>query len=149
MPTISKISARPITDSRNKETIEVSVVTKSGHVGTAAVPSGTSTGSFEAAVLPVDQSIRIIEELLSPKLAGLPVDDQRTIDRKLIALDGTERKEHLGGNTTIGVSMAVVRAAAQAAGQPLYRYLAALSGSTPALPTPLCVVICGGKHGKS
>lgn len=149
MPTISKISARSITDSRGKETIEVSVVTKSGQVGTAAVPAGTSTGSFEAVVLPPDQSIRIIEELLHFKLLGMPVDDQQAIDRKLISLDGTERKERLGGNTLIGVSLAVARAAAQAAGEPLYRYLAALSDSQPSLSTPLSVVIEGGKHGQS
>ncbi len=149
MPTISKISARTIPDSRNKETIEVSVVTKGGHVGVAAVPSGTSTGSFEATVLPVDQSIRIIEELISPKLAGMAVDDQRAIDEKMIALDGSERKERLGGNTLIGVSMAVARAGALESGQPLYNYLAALSHSDPSLPTPLCVIIEGGKHGAS
>lgn len=149
MPTIAKISARTITDSRHKETIEVSVVTKSDRVGVAAVPGGTSTGSFEASVLPVDQSIRIIEELLAPRLAGMAVDDQRAIDSRMIALDGSERKERLGGNTLIGVSMAVARAAAQESGQPLYRYLAALSNSTPSLPLPLCVMIEGGKHGSS
>lgn len=149
MPNITSISGRAIKDSRGKDTIEVTVITKSGHKGVAGVPGGTSTGSFEAAVLPVDQSLRIIEELISPKLAGHPVDDQRGIDRKLIAMDGSERKERLGGNTLIGVSLAVARAASEAARVPLYRYIASLAGTKPQLPTPLCVVICGGKHSDS
>lgn len=149
MPTIASVSAREIATSKGQKTIEVSVATKSGIKGVAAVPAGTSTGTFEVAVLPTDQAIRNIDEIIAPRLLGLPVDDQRSIDKLLIDLDGTESKQHLGGNTIVGLSMAVARAGALATSQPLYKYLAALSGSTPQLPTPLCVVIEGGRHGSS
>jgi enolase len=152
---IHEIVAREILDSRGNPTVEVEVVLASGTRGRAAVPSGASTGAREALELRdhdagryggkgVRKALRNIERLIHPALAGLGVYDQVFVDNALIELDGTGNKRKLGANATLGVSMAVARAAAASLGQPLYRYL---GGTNPkVLPVPMMNVLNGGAH---
>ncbi|WP_324668160.1 phosphopyruvate hydratase [Geochorda subterranea] len=155
MTTIDEIVAREILDSRGNPTLEVEVVLSGGAIGRAAVPSGASTGKFEALELRdedpkrylgrgVQRAVDNVHDLIAPELLHLDASDQIAIDRRLLELDGTENKSKLGANAMLGVSLACAKAAAQAAGLPLYRYV----GGTQArmLPVPLMNVLNGGKH---
>jgi enolase len=154
MADIKKIKGREILDSRGNPTIEVEVVLSDGATGTAAVPSGASTGKYEAVELRdggprfnglgVLNAVKNINGEIAEALTGTPADNQEAIDRKLIELDGTENKSRLGANATLGVSLAVAHAAAKSASTPLYRSL------NPAdkyiLPVPMMNILNGGKH---
>ena len=155
MSNISDISAREILDSRGNPTIEVDVTLDSGAAGRAAVPSGASTGSQEALELRdgdperyggkgVLKAVRNVAKVIAPALRGADATDQLAVDRALIALDGTKNKSKLGANATLGVSMAVARAAAVDTDQPLYRYLGGPLART--LPVPMMNVVNGGAH---
>jgi enolase len=153
--TITSVHAREILDSRGNPTIEVEVALDNGASGTAAVPSGASTGAHEALELRdgdktrylgrgVQKAVRNVNETIAPRLAGFDALEQVAVDRFLIDLDGTPTKSKLGANAILGVSLAVAHAAADAVGLPLYRYL----GGTNAkyLPVPMMNVVNGGKH---
>ena len=155
---IKTIHARQILDSRGNPTVEADVVLQNGTMGRAAVPSGASTGSNEAVELRdndpkkyggkgVTRAVANVNTEISQALAGHDVTDQRGIDEKLIALDGTPNKGKLGANALLAVSLAVAKAAAQAQAKPLYVYLQDLS-KTPALglPLPMMNIINGGQH---
>jgi enolase len=155
MGEIVAIKAREILDSRGNPTIEVDVWLDTGYMGRAAVPSGASTGSREALELRdgdpkrymgkgVLRAVQNVNEEIAPRIIGLNAQDQTSIDRILIALDGTENKSRLGANAILGVSMAVAKAAAEEAGLPLYRYLGGVAANL--LPVPFMNVINGGKH---
>ncbi len=152
---IEDIFARQILDSRGNPTVEVEVVTESGALGRAAVPSGASTGEHEAIELrdgdesryhgkSVENAIDNVNETIAVELVGMPADDQALVDMTLIELDGTENKSNLGANAMLGVSMAVAKAAAEYHGLPLYRYLGGVNART--LPVPLMNILNGGKH---
>jgi enolase len=156
MSTISGITARQILDSRGNPTVEVDVYTESGSVGTAAVPSGASTGEHEACELRdgdaktymgkgVQKAIQNIADIIAPEVEDeFDVTDQLEIDNFLLTLDGTENKTNLGANAILAVSMACARAAAAELSIPLYRYLGGCYART--LPVPLMNVINGGSH---
>ena len=156
MSAIVGITARQILDSRGNPTVEVDVYTESGALGTAAVPSGASTGEHEACELRdgdakrylgkgVLKAVQNIADIVAPELEeDFDVTDQLDIDRALIELDGTENKSKLGANAILAVSMACARAAAAELAVPLYRYLGGAYART--LPTPLMNVINGGSH---
>ena len=153
MATIKSIEARKILDSRNKETLEVKVITDEGMMAVDSVPSGTSTGSFEAAAIIPENAIANVNNIIAPKLIGLDPTDQEKIDQTMIELDGTDDKSKLGANAILGVSLAVSRAAAMSKKMPLYAYLNELYRQIhkvniePSIPTPMMVMIEGGKHG--
>ncbi|MCK5847549.1 MAG: phosphopyruvate hydratase [Bacteroidales bacterium] len=155
MSAIINIHARQILDSRGNPTVEVDVMTESGIVGRAAVPSGASTGIHEAVELRdndkklymgkgVLQAIHNVNTVLNEELIGMYVTDQSEIDRKMIELDGSSNKGNLGANAILGVSMAVARAASEETGQPLYRYLGGVNANT--LPIPMMNILNGGSH---
>ncbi len=155
MSAIINIHARQILDSRGNPTVEVEVMTESGIVGRAAVPSGASTGVHEAVELRdndksvfmgkgVLQAVHNVNTVLNEELIGMYVTDQVEIDRKMIELDGSSNKGNLGANAILGVSMAVARAAADETGQPLYRYLGGVNANT--LPIPMMNILNGGSH---
>jgi enolase len=155
MTTIASVHGREILDSRGFPTVEATVVLAGGAQGTAAVPSGASTGEREAIELRdgdksryqgkgVLRAVANVNDVLGPALRGLQAADQAAIDAKLIALDGTENKGRLGANALLAVSLATARAAAVAAGQPLYRVLGGAGAAL--LPVPLMNVINGGAH---
>ncbi|HSC89321.1 MAG TPA: phosphopyruvate hydratase [Polyangiaceae bacterium] len=157
MSEIIAVQAREILDSRGNPTIEVDVTTESGF-GRAAVPSGASTGEYEAVELRdgdkgrylgkgVSKAVENVNDKLGPAVLGLDALDQPAIDARLIELDGTKNKGKLGANAILGVSMAVARAAADAVGIPLWRYLGGIQARV--LPTPLMNVINGGAHADS
>lgn len=154
MATIKNIEARKIMDSRGKETVEVKITLDNNLVAVDSVPSGTSTGSFEAIALPPGEAVSNIIEIIKPKLIGLNPSDQGKIDQIMIELDGTANKSKLGANAILGVSITTARAAAAAAQMPLYTYLNALFNKIsnlkikPQLPTPMMVMIEGGQHAK-
>lgn len=154
MTTIVSCTAREILDSRGNPTVEVEVSVAGGS-GRAAVPSGASTGAFEAVELRdgdksrylgkgVQKAVRNVREVIAPKLIGLDADDQAGLDRKLRELDGTPNKARLGANAVLGVSLAVAKAAAAAYETPLYRYLGGVGART--LPVPMMNILNGGKH---
>jgi len=151
---IKKVSARRIFDSRKNHTIEVSVVTERG-LFKASVPSGASTGIYEAVELRdkdgrgVLRAIKNVNSVIGPEIVGMDCCDQTGVDEKMIKLDGTANKEKLGGNAIVGVSMAVCRAGASAKGLELYEYIGKLSGSKMRLPVPSFNVINGGRHAKN
>ena len=156
LKTISDIHAREILDSRGNPTVEVDVRLKGGVLGRAAVPSGASTGTLEALELRdgdplrfggkgVERAVAGVNGEIRAALIGSDALDQKGIDERLIALDGTPTKSRLGANAILGVSMAVARAAAAAVDQPLYRYLRA-DPSPMTLPIPMINVINGGAH---
>lgn len=153
MSKIVNIEGRKILDSRNKETVEVKIETDDGFMATDSVPSGTSTGSSEDALVAPTLAVDNINNIIRPKLIGMQVTDQKAIDLKMIELDGTQNKAKLGANAILAVSLANARAAALASKMPLFWYLnklyAKISGHNiePKLPTPMMVMICGGKHG--
>jgi len=152
---IEDVIGREILDSRGNPTVEVDVFLEGGAVGTAMVPSGASTGAHEAVELRdgddgryggkgVLTAVRHVNETLRPELMGIDAVDQVSLDRLLIAIDGTENKSKLGANALLGVSLAVAHAAAEAVGLPLYRYLGGAGART--LPVPLVNILNGGKH---
>jgi enolase len=155
MSAIASVRAREILDSRGNPTLEVDVALDDGTIGRASVPSGASTGAREAVELRdgdrrrfggkgVLGAVQNVNTQIAPKLAGSSPADQGRIDKLLIALDGTENKGTLGANAILGVSLAVARAAAIVAGQPLYRTLS--RGTAPCLPVPMFNVLNGGAH---
>jgi len=155
MGLISEIRARQILDSRGNPTVEVDVITDEGFMGRAAVPSGASTGVHEAVELRdgdktkflgkgVLKAVNNVNTVINEELKGYYIADQALIDAAMIALDGTENKSNLGANATLGVSLAVARAAAQESGQPLYRYLGGVNANT--LPIPMMNILNGGSH---
>ncbi|HET9393882.1 MAG TPA: phosphopyruvate hydratase [Candidatus Rubrimentiphilum sp.] len=154
-PLIEGVRAREILDSRGNPTVAVTVTTSFGAVEEAMVPSGASTGAHEAVELRdgdpkryggkgVLKAVAAVNTIIGPALEGMDATKQREIDEKLIALDGTPNKNKLGANAMLGVSLAVVRAAAASVAVPLYRYLGGPSATL--LPVPLMNVINGGKH---
>ncbi len=155
MTGIEEIIAREILDSRGNPTIEVEVQLECGAVGRAAVPSGASTGAHEAVELRdedpsryggkgVLQAVENVNELIAGELWGFDALDQVALDQTLIELDGTANKGRLGANAILGVSLAVAKAAAEALGLPLYRYIGGVSART--LPVPMMNILNGGKH---
>lgn len=155
MSIIINIHARQILDSRGNPTVEVEVLTSNGTLGRAAVPSGASTGKHEAVELRdsdknrflgkgVLTAIQNVNEIIFPELENSCVFDQKIIDHKMMRLDGTDNKSKLGANAILGVSLAVVKAAAQEAGLPLYSYIGGVSANT--LPVPMMNILNGGSH---
>jgi enolase len=155
---IADVRARQILDSRGNPTVEVEVALDSGAVGRAAVPSGASTGKFEAVELRdgdagvylgkgVLRAVENVEHEISPALTGADAADQEAVDRLLIELDGTPNKSRLGANAVLGVSLAVAKASALETGVPLYRRLA--GDDAVVLPVPLMNVINGGAHAQN
>ena len=156
MTTIEQVEALEIMDSRGNPTVEVEVLLADGTLGRAAVPSGASTGIHEAVELRDDDKKRYngkgvlkavakVNEKIAEAIEGLDAREQKLIDQIMIELDGTENKSNLGANAILGVSMAVARAAAEACGLPLYRYLGGASASI--LPVPMMNILNGGRHG--
>ncbi|WP_312208241.1 phosphopyruvate hydratase [Empedobacter sp.] len=154
MSIISHIHARQILDSRGNPTVEVDVYTESGVLGRAAVPSGASTGEYEAVELRdggdlylgkgVLKAIENVNEVIAPELIGFSVFEQNLIDQVMIDLDGTENKAKLGANAILGVSLAVAKAAAEELGLPLFRYIGGINANT--LPVPMMNIVNGGSH---
>lgn len=154
MSTIISVYGSMILDSRGNPTVEVEVVTDSGAFGRAAVPSGASTGEHEAVELRdggaswmgkgVQKAIEHVNRVLAPQLVGESVFEQRYLDQKMLAVDGTDNKGKLGANAILGCSMAIARAAASELNQPLYRYLGGIHASR--LPVPFMNVLNGGEH---
>lgn len=155
MTTIVEVTAREILDSRGNPTVEVEVVLDGGFRGRAAVPSGASTGKFEAVELRdgdkkrylgkgVQKAVKNVTDKIARELRGLDASDQVLIDSRLTALDGTPNKKRLGANAILGVSMAVAKAAAEASMLPLYRYIG--GSSARVLPVPMMNIINGGAH---
>ena len=154
MALIESIIAREILDSRGNPTVEVEILLDDDTVARAAVPSGASTGAFEAAELRdgdaryggkgVMQAVGNVEDEIAPELLGLEATDQRLIDQVMIDLDGTPNKARLGANAILGVSLAVAKAAAISAGLPLFRYLGGPNAHV--LPVPMMNILNGGAH---
>ncbi|MGE4346647.1 MAG: phosphopyruvate hydratase [Flavobacteriaceae bacterium] len=154
MSIIIKIHARQILDSRGNPTVEVDVVTENGVLGRAAVPSGASTGAYEAVELRdggkafmgkgVLKAVENVNTKIAEALLGASVFEQNLIDQIMIDLDGTPNKANLGANAILGVSLAVAKAAANELGLPLYRYVGGVSANT--LPVPMMNIINGGSH---
>jgi enolase len=155
MSQIDRIHAREILDSRGNPTVEADVILVSGARGRAAVPSGASTGEHEAVELRDDdraryggkgvlKAVRNVNDVIARELKGMDAVDQRTLDKKLIELDGTPNKSNLGANALLAVSMATARAAASYRKLPLYRYLGGEGANT--LPVPMMNIINGGAH---
>ena len=154
MSIIINIHARQIFDSRGNPTVEVDVETENGIIGRAAVPSGASTGEHEAVELRdggkaymgkgVLNAVENVNTILAEELLGVSVFDQNYIDQLMCELDGTPNKSKLGANAILGVSLAVVKAAANELGLPLYRYIGGVSANT--LPVPMMNIINGGSH---
>nr|WP_294898565.1 phosphopyruvate hydratase [uncultured Pedobacter sp.] len=155
MSLILDVHARQILDSRGNPTIEVDVITENGILGRAAVPSGASTGQYEAVELrDKDKSVYLgkgvlkavanVNEKIAEALKGIDVFEQNAIDKLMIDLDGTENKGNLGANAILGVSLAVAKAAAQESRQPLYRYVGGVNANT--LPIPMMNIVNGGSH---
>jgi enolase len=154
MSIIISVHARQILDSRGNPTVEVDVITETGTIGRAAVPSGASTGEHEAVELRdggssymgkgVSQAVKNVNTVIADEIEGLSVFEQNFIDQKMIELDGTPNKSKLGANAILGVSLAVAKAAAHEMGLPLYRYVGGVSANT--LPVPMMNIINGGSH---
>ena len=151
---ISEIRGREILDSRGNPTIEAEVILENGVIGRASVPSGASTGENEALELRdgdgryngngVSKAVANINERIAPALRGCNVYDQRGLDHLMLELDGTPTKCNLGANAILGVSLAIARAAAQACGMPLYRYIGGVNAHV--LPVPMMNLLNGGRH---
>ena len=155
MPYITDVYAREVLDSRGNPTVEVEVLTESGSFGAALVPSGASTGEYEAVELRdgdkerylgkgVLKAVENVNDVIGPELLGLDVTRQNIIDYLMIELDGTENKGKLGANAILGVSMAVAHAASSYLEIPLYNYLGGFNAKT--LPTPMMNIVNGGEH---
>ena len=154
MSRIVSVHARQILYSRGNPTVEVDVLTENGFLGRAAVPSGASTGEYEAVELRdggkdymgkgVLKAVANVNEIIAEEIVGIDVFEQNLIDQAMIALDGTPNKSKLGANAILGVSLAVARAAAEELGLPLYRYVGGVSAHT--LPVPMMNIINAGAH---
>lgn len=155
MATIIDVFGREILDSRGNPTVEVEVILDDGAMGRAAVPSGASTGAFEAVELRDGDSERYlgkgtlkavshVNENIADALIGMEAEDQREIDAEMIALDGTENKGNFGANAILGASLAVAKAAAESAELPLYKYVGGVNANM--LPTPMMNILNGGEH---
>lgn len=155
MSLITNVHARQILDSRGNPTVEVDVITENGFIGRAAVPSGASTGKYEAVELRdadknvylgkgVLNAVKNVNNALAPELLGIDVFEQNAIDRLMIDIDGTDNKAKIGANAILGVSLAVAKAAAQESAQPLYRYIGGVNANT--LPIPMMNILNGGEH---
>ncbi len=155
MTTITDVYAREIMDSRGNPTVEVDVVLEDGTLGRAAVPSGASTGAYEAVELRdgdkarylgkgVLKAVENVNEIIAPELVGLDATEQVEIDQLMIELDGTPNKGKLGANAMLGVSLAVAKAAASALGLPLHRYIGGINAKE--LPVPMMNILNGGAH---
>ena len=154
MSKIKAVNAREILDSRGNPTIEVEVVLEDKSIGRAAVPSGASTGAFEAAELRdggsrylgkgVTSAVKNVIEKITPVVIGMSATDQRAIDQKMISLDGTKNKSVLGANAILGVSLATARAASISANQSMFKYLGGSKAKT--LPVPMMNILNGGAH---
>jgi enolase len=154
---IADVHAREILDSRGNPTVEVEVILDDQSVGRAAVPSGASTGAFEAMELRdggarylgkgVQKAVSLVEDEILPEIMGLDATDQRLVDQTMIELDGTANKSRLGANAILGVSLAVAKAAADSANLPLYRYVGGPNAHL--LPVPMMNIINGGAHADS
>ena len=152
---IESVEALEVLDSRGNPTVQVEVITDGGFCGMAKVPSGASTGSFEAVELRdndeerymgkgVKKAVENVNRMIAKKITGMNVYDQLKIDHKLIDIDGTDNKEKLGANATLGVSLAVAKAAANSLGMTLYNYIGGVNAKK--LPTPMMNILNGGKH---
>ncbi len=152
---IVDVHARQILDSRGNPTVEVDVVLEDGTIGRAAVPSGASTGAYEAVELRdgdancylgkgVTQAVENVNSIIAPEIIDMDATDQLGIDQIMIELDGTPNKSKLGANAILGVSLAVAKAAAESLGLPLYQYLGGTNGKV--LPVPMMNILNGGKH---
>ncbi len=154
MASIEAVGAREILDSRGNPTIEVEVALDDGTVSRAAVPSGASTGAFEAVELRdggkryggkgVDKAVSAVLDTIGPELIGFEASEQRLVDQRLFELDGTPNKANLGANAILGVSLAVARAAAESANLPLFRYVGGPNAHL--LPVPMMNILNGGAH---
>ncbi|MEG0188758.1 MAG: phosphopyruvate hydratase [Algoriella sp.] len=154
MSIISHIHARQILDSRGNPTVEVDVITENGILGRAAVPSGASTGEYEAVELRdggnlylgkgVLKAIENVNDVIAPALIGYSIFEQNLIDQLMIDMDGTDNKAKLGANAILGVSLAVAKAAAEELGLPLFRYVGGVNANT--LPVPMMNIVNGGSH---
>ncbi|MFW6774503.1 phosphopyruvate hydratase [Nocardioides sp. CPCC 205120] len=154
MASIVAVGAREILDSRGNPTVEVEVLLEDGVLGRAAVPSGASTGAFEAVELRdggerylgkgVQQAVEGVRERIAPVLVGLDADDQRLVDASMLELDGTPNKAELGANAILGASLATAQAAAESAGLPLYKYVGGPNAHV--LPVPMMNILNGGAH---
>ena len=154
MSVINSVTAREILDSRGNPTVEVEVRLEDKSIGRAAVPSGASTGAFEAAELRdggsrylgkgVETAVKNVALKIAPAVVGMKADDQRSLDEKMIALDGTKNKSSLGANAILGVSLATARAAALSSNQSLFKYLGGEGAKT--LPVPMMNILNGGAH---
>jgi len=155
MASIQRVSARQILDSRGNPTVEVDVTTDEGVLGRAAVPSGASTGAYEAVELRDGDDARYmgkgvltavanVNTTIASEIAGISVLNQMALDARLVDIDGTDNKSALGANATLGVSLAAAKAAAATVGLPLFRYLGGAGART--LPVPLMNIINGGRH---
>ncbi len=155
MTGIVSVEGREVLDSRGNPTVEVEVVLEGGAIGRAMVPSGASTGEYEAVELRdgdkarylgkgVLKAVANVNDIIAPEVELMDATDQVAIDRVMIALDGTDNKANLGANAILGVSMAVARAAADAVDLPLYRYFGGVNAKL--LPTPMMNILNGGKH---
>ncbi len=155
MSFIADVKARQILDSRGNPTVEVDIITENGFLGRAAVPSGASTGKYEAVELRdadanhwmgkgVSKAVNNVNSSILSAIIGDNVFEQRLIDDKMLRLDGTENKSVLGANAILGVSLAVAKAAAQESGQSLYRYIGGVNAYT--LPAPMMNILNGGSH---
>lgn len=158
MPLIVDVAAREILDSRGNPTLEVDVVLENGSLGRAAVPSGASTGQFEAVELRdgdkarylgkgVQQAVEHVNDEIAPQLYDRDATDQTAIDQALLELDGTANKARLGANAILGVSLAIAKASAQATGLPLFRYVGGVKAQV--LPVPMLNILNGGQHADS
>ncbi|MDF1603425.1 phosphopyruvate hydratase [Nocardioides sp. YIM 152315] len=157
MASIEAVGAREILDSRGNPTVEVEVLLDDGAFARAMVPSGASTGAFEAVELRdggdryagkgVEKAVRGVIETIAPAVEGIDADDQRLVDQTMLELDGTPNKAELGANAILGVSLAVARAAADSAGLPLYRYVGGPNAHL--LPVPMMNILNGGAHADS
>ena len=154
MPSIEAVGAREILDSRGNPTVEVEVGLDDGTIGRAAVPSGASTGAYEAVELRdggdryggkgVSKAVDAVLDDIGPELVGMEASEQRLVDQALIDLDGTPDKSRFGANAILGVSLAVARAAAESHGLPLFRYVGGPSAHL--LPVPMMNILNGGAH---
>ncbi|ODM26013.1 phosphopyruvate hydratase [Clostridium sp. Bc-iso-3] len=152
---IESVYAREILDSRGNPTVEVEVIAEGGFIGRAAVPSGASTGAFEAVELRdndknrylgkgVQKAVENVNNIIAPEVEGMNVFDQAAIDNLMISLDGTPNKSKLGANAILGVSLATAKAASEALGISLYQYIGGVNAKV--LPVPMMNIINGGKH---
>ncbi|HWQ62345.1 MAG TPA: phosphopyruvate hydratase [Negativicutes bacterium] len=155
MTTITDVFAREILDSRGNPTVEVDVYLEDGSLGRAAVPSGASTGAYEAVELRdgdksrylgkgVQKAVENVNNIIAPEIIGLDALDQTDIDAIMLGLDGTANKAKLGANAILGVSMAIAKAASSSLGMPLYKYLGGVNAKQ--LPVPMMNILNGGKH---